>query len=126
MQAVRKIVDAETLAGLFSLPRSFTNRRLEITILPIEETAPVSAQKPVKAAMSPLPRLTSRQIDEIVEKSAVKHLLGVLKGTGLPEDITMQDIREMRLKERGGMPWWTAMMSLIRGIGFHTPLLAAL
>jgi hypothetical protein len=103
MQAVRKIVDAETLTGLFSLPRAFTNRRLEITIIPIEETAPVSAKKPVKAAKPTLPRLTGRQIDEIVEKSAAKHLVGVLKGTGLPENITMKDIREMRLKERGGV-----------------------
>jgi hypothetical protein len=68
MQAVRKIIDAETLTGLFSLPH-----------------------------------LTSRQIDEIVEKSAVKYLVGVLKGTGLPENITMKDIREMRLKDRGGV-----------------------
>jgi hypothetical protein len=95
MQAVRKIVDAETLAGLFSLPRSFTNRRLEITIIPIE-TAPVSVAPT-------LPRLTSRQIDAIVEKSEAKRLVGVLKGTGLPENITMKDIREMRLKDRGGV-----------------------
>jgi hypothetical protein len=37
MQAVRKIVDAETLARLFTLPAAFANRQIEIVMRPVED-----------------------------------------------------------------------------------------
>jgi hypothetical protein len=37
MQAVRKIVGADTLARIFTLPASFANRRIEIVMRPVED-----------------------------------------------------------------------------------------
>jgi hypothetical protein len=37
MQAVRKIVDAGTLDGIFVLPSAFANRRIEIVMRPVED-----------------------------------------------------------------------------------------
>jgi hypothetical protein len=39
MNAVRKIVDAETLARLFTLPAAFMNRRIEVVMRPVEDEA---------------------------------------------------------------------------------------
>jgi hypothetical protein len=37
MQAVRKIVDADTFAGIFTLPSAFANRRIEIVMRPVDD-----------------------------------------------------------------------------------------
>ncbi|MDR3303921.1 MAG: hypothetical protein LBS86_05870 [Treponema sp.] len=37
MHAVRKIVDAGTLDGIFTLPSAFANRRIEIVMRPLED-----------------------------------------------------------------------------------------
>jgi hypothetical protein len=37
MQAVRKIVDAGILDGIFTLPSAFANRRIEIVMRPVED-----------------------------------------------------------------------------------------
>jgi hypothetical protein len=39
MQAVRKIIDADTLARLFTLPAGFAKRRIEIIMRPVEDEA---------------------------------------------------------------------------------------
>ncbi|MDR3324736.1 MAG: hypothetical protein LBS82_01920 [Spirochaetaceae bacterium] len=37
MQAIRKIVGADILARLFTLPAAFANRRIEIVMRPVED-----------------------------------------------------------------------------------------
>jgi hypothetical protein len=39
MQAIRKIIDADTLTRLFTLPAGFANRRIEIIMRPVEDEA---------------------------------------------------------------------------------------
>lgn len=86
---VRKIIDSGVLSGLFELPPGFENRRIEIILLPTEEPATAD-----------LPRFTRAQIEEWAKDPQIQSLVGALGGTELPADITMKDIREMRLVEK--------------------------
>ena len=38
MEVVRKYMDAESLLSIMALPEDFKNRRVEVIILPVEET----------------------------------------------------------------------------------------
>lgn len=38
MEVVRKYMDAESLLSIMTLPEDFKNRRVEVIILPVEET----------------------------------------------------------------------------------------
>lgn len=38
MEVVRKYMDAESLRSIMTLPEDFKNRRVEVIILPVEET----------------------------------------------------------------------------------------
>jgi hypothetical protein len=104
MQAIRKIVDADTLAGLFTLPVAFANRRIEVVMRPVEdkEAAERNWEKPK------LPRLSRTEIDEMAKNDPViQSLSGCITGDWLPppltrENVTMKDIRELRLKEGDG------------------------
>jgi hypothetical protein len=88
MTAVRKIVDSSSLADIFDLPPVFMNRKVEVIMFPVEETANI------------IPKFTRAQIDEWSKSPQVQALVGALAGADLPEDITMKDIRQMRLAEK--------------------------
>jgi hypothetical protein len=88
MTAVRKIVDSSSLADIFDLPPVFKNRKVEVIMFPVEETA------------NTIPKFTKAQIEEWSKSPKVQALVGALAGAGLPEDITMKDIRQMRLEEK--------------------------
>jgi hypothetical protein len=45
-------------------------------------------------------RLTRAQIQEWAKAPEIQMLRGALKGTSLPADISIKDIREMRLAEK--------------------------
>ncbi|MCL1927213.1 MAG: hypothetical protein FWG07_00275 [Treponema sp.] len=49
-----------------------------------------------------MPRFTMAQIEEAANSPKVQALVGVLKDAGLPENLTMKDIRQMRLEEKYG------------------------
>ncbi|GHV93516.1 hypothetical protein AGMMS50268_40190 [Spirochaetia bacterium] len=49
-----------------------------------------------------LSRFTMAQIEEWAQAPEIQALVGALKGADLPPDITMKDIREMRLAEKYG------------------------
>jgi hypothetical protein len=91
MTAVRKIVDSSSLDGIFDLPPAFKNRKIEVIMFPVEEKSET------------IPKVTMAQIDEWSQSPQVQALVGVLKDAGLPEDITMKDIRQMRLAEKHGI-----------------------
>jgi hypothetical protein len=101
MQAIRETVDAGILSRIFTLPAAFVNRRIEIVMWPLEDTAVANPEKPK------LPRLSRAEIDEMAKTDPViQSLTGCIKGGWLPlpltkENVTMKDIRELRLKERG-------------------------
>ena len=88
MIQVRKIVDSSSLTGIFDLPPHFMNRKVEVIMFPVEETADIN------------PKFTMAQIIEWSKSSKVQALVGVLEGADLPVDINMKDIRQMRLEEK--------------------------
>jgi hypothetical protein len=88
MTAVREIVDSSSLADIFNLPPVFMNRKVEVIMFPVEEK------------VNETPRLTRAQIEEAANAPEIQALVGVLEGAGLPENISMKDIRRMRLEEK--------------------------
>jgi len=88
MTQVRKIVDSSSLADIFDLPPVFKNRKIEVIMFPVEEKADIT------------PKFTMEQIIEWSQSPQVQALVGVLKDKGLPEDISMKDIRQMRIAEK--------------------------
>ena len=91
MKAVRKIVDSDAIAGIVDLPPGFTNRKVEVLVFPVEDTADT------------MPHFTRAQMEEWSQSPKVQAIVGVLKDAGLPPDITMKDIRQMRLEEKYGI-----------------------
>ncbi|GHV85532.1 hypothetical protein AGMMS50230_11400 [Spirochaetia bacterium] len=65
---------------------------------PDGEAAAPRAEKPAA-----LPHFTMAQIEAAAQSPKVQAIVGALKGAGLPPDITMKDIREMRLTEKYGI-----------------------
>jgi len=88
MTQVRKIVDSSYLADIFDLPPVFKNRKIEAIMFPAEEKAET------------IPKVTMAQIDEWTQTPELQALAGLLKGADLPPDISMKDIRQMRLAEK--------------------------
>jgi hypothetical protein len=88
MTQVRKIVDSSSLTDIFDLPPNFMNRKVEVIMFPVEETADIT------------PKFTMEQIIKWSKSPKVQALVGVLEGVGLPADISMKDIRQMRLAEK--------------------------
>jgi hypothetical protein len=99
MTAVRKIVDSSALTDLFDLPAAFENKRVEVVLLPVEDPldeSPIPVKKDI-------PQLSQAQIEEWAKAPEIQSLVGILKGTGLPDNITASDIRDMRLREKHGI-----------------------
>ena len=86
MTALRKIVDSSALTDIFELPPAFMNRKVEVVMFPVEEKK--------------VPRLTMAQIEEWTETPEIQSLVGALKSTSLPSDISISDIRKERLAEK--------------------------
>jgi len=55
---------------------------------------------PVEEKINETPQLTKAQIEEAAKAPEIQALVGVLKGADLPEDISMKDVRQMRLAEK--------------------------
>ncbi|MDR0321661.1 MAG: hypothetical protein LBI28_09175 [Treponema sp.] len=88
MTQVRKIVDSSSLTDIFDLPPNFMNRKVEVIMFPVEETADIT------------PKYNMEQTIKWSKSPKVQDLVGVLEGVGLPADISMKDIRQMRLAEK--------------------------
>ncbi|WP_026043725.1 DUF2281 domain-containing protein [Treponema primitia] len=56
-----------------------------------------AAEKPA------LPHFTKAQVEAAVQSPEIQAIVGALKGADLPPDVTMKDIREMRLAEKYGI-----------------------
>ena len=50
-----------------------------------------------------LPRFTRAQVEAAAQAPEIQAIVGALKGADLPPDVTMKDIREMRLAEKYGV-----------------------
>ena len=88
MTAVREIVDSSSLADIVKLPPAFMNRKVEVIVFPVEDAAKV------------IPKFTIAQIEEAANSPKVQAIVGLLKDAGLPPEITIKDIRKMRLEEK--------------------------
>lgn len=75
MEVVRKYVDASSLLPIMSLPENFRNRKLEVIVLPAEET-----------------QTMKRNVDI---KGMVESLVGAIP----PIDMSLSELREERLKK---------------------------
>jgi hypothetical protein len=62
--------------------------KVEVIMFPVEEKA------------DKIPQFTMEQIEEWSQSPEIQALVGVLKDAGLPEDISIKDIRQMRLAEK--------------------------
>ena len=89
MTALRKIVNSSEISNMFDLPPSFINRQVEIIVFPTmaDETKKI-------------PKFTVEQIKQWSSSPQIQAITGVLKDTDLPQDITIKDIRQMRLSEK--------------------------
>ncbi|HCC36654.1 MAG TPA: hypothetical protein DEQ14_03020 [Treponema sp.] len=92
MTAIRKIVDSSELAKLFDLPPALRNGKVEVLLFPADENTPVE-QKSIS-------HFSSTQIEEWALTPEIQSFVGALKDSGLPENITINDIKAMRLAEK--------------------------
>jgi hypothetical protein len=81
MVAVRQIIDSNLLNGIIQLPREFNNKKVEVVVSVKEEKT--------------LPSFTKEQLDEMVEKSSIRSLLGIIPDDGM----TLDDYRAERLSK---------------------------
>ena len=100
MTAVRKFVDSKALAGIFDLPPAFKGRKLEVILLPADDSQEETSVKADASRQEGFPTFTMAQIDEWAKAPEIQSLVGVLKGAGLPLNISMTDIRNERLAEK--------------------------
>ena len=77
MEAVRKVVDSDAIAGIVDLPPGLMNRKVEVLVFPVEEAAEA------------MPRFTRAQMedgyramasDEEYEREAAQWCNGLLNG----------------------------------------------
>jgi len=85
MEFVREIVDSSVLDQVLALPRSFLNRKVEILVFPVK-----GKQKSVN--------IGKEKIDELMEGSITQSLIGAVPHS----DITIEEIRSMRLRKYDG------------------------
>lgn len=75
MEVIRKFIDASSLMSIMTLPAAFQNRKLEIIVLPTDESSPVQHKTDVAAT--------------------VQSLVGAIPYTGL----SLSELRDERLKK---------------------------
>jgi len=90
-----------------TIPRSFYGQPMWVAFHPLPKTTPVDstpAQPPTlpESLRKKLPKFTKEQFEALGNSPRMKAFSGILKNSGLPPDITMREIREMRLKEKYG------------------------
>ena len=93
------------------VPPSFVGKQFVVSfhLVAPEEPVPPAATPPARVPDIPeslrkrLPKFTKEQIEALGSSPRLKAFSGILKGTGLPPDITMKDVRAMRLNEKYGL-----------------------
>ncbi len=72
MEAIRKYIDASSLMTVMTLPESFTNRKLEVLVFPVEEQ--------------------ESKTEKIDIESVVQSLIGAIPDV----DMSLQELQEER------------------------------
>ena len=73
MEAIRKIIDSESLDGIISLPKLFRNKKVEITVSLAEENAN-------------LPPLSNDDIKSMLKDSITESLIGIIPHSEMSYD----------------------------------------
>ena len=71
MEAVRKIIDSDSLEGIISLPKIFKNRKVEVIVFLTDDR-------------TGLPSLKSDEIDTMLKGSVTESLIGCIPYSGQP------------------------------------------
>jgi hypothetical protein len=82
MEAVRQIVESNTLNGIISLPSFFQNKKVEVTVVLTED----KAERPL---------LSKNDIDVMLKGSITESLIGAIPYTAKP----LEDYRAERLSK---------------------------
>jgi len=82
MEAVRQIVESNTLNGIIPLPSFFQDKKVEVIIFLTEDKAE-------------LPLLSKNDIDAMLKGSITESLIGAIPNTGKP----LEDYRAERLSK---------------------------
>ena len=90
------------VTGIFDNERFIPDRPVSIpqkkkVTITIDDT---ETETPAEDTPKILPKFTRAQIEEAANSPDIQALVGILKDSGLPPDISKKDIREMRLKEK--------------------------
>ncbi|MDR3011717.1 MAG: hypothetical protein LBU70_00685 [Chitinispirillales bacterium] len=83
MEAIRQVIDSDSLRGIVSLPSFFQNKKVEIIVFLKEE----------KVELPPL--LSKHDIDALLKDSITESLIGVLPHSNR----TLEDYRTERLNK---------------------------
>ncbi len=96
--AYRQIITPDESHNTIPIPRQWFGRTVEVLVFPVVPgpDTPAAASPPSK----PFPKFAKAQIEALGKSPAIQRLTGALKGANLPPDITMKQIREMRLAEK--------------------------
>ena len=82
MEVVKQIIDSNLLSSVISLPKSFQNKKVEVIVSLTEEK-------------TILPKLTMKEIDEILKGSITESLIGSVPQSNM----SLDDYRAERLKK---------------------------
>jgi len=86
VETVRQFIDGKVLSQVVVLPEALQNALLEIIVRPVEEKTK--------------PKITRAELEAMLPGSRTEALSGILKG--LPEALTLEQIREERLTQKYG------------------------
>ena len=82
MEVIKQIIDSNLLSSVISLPKSFQNKKVEVIVSLTEEK-------------TILPKLTMKEIDEILKGSITESLIGSVPQSNM----SLDDYRAERLKK---------------------------
>ena len=82
MEVIKQIIDSNLLSSVISLPKSFQNKKVEVIVSLTEEK-------------TILPKLTMKEIDEILKGSITESLIGSVSQSNM----SLDDYRAERLKK---------------------------
>ncbi|GHV89130.1 hypothetical protein AGMMS50267_14900 [Spirochaetia bacterium] len=94
---------AVLLEEIQSLPPNLAAEALDFVGYLKQKSRKGGAAAPGEGKSAVLPRFTMAQIEAAAQAPEIQAIVGALKGADLPPDVTMKDIREMRLAEKYGI-----------------------
>lgn len=76
MEVIRKFIDSNNLMSILALPENFRNRKLEIIVLPVEESASAESSEDISSIIQSLVGAipyTDQSLEELREERLEKY-----------------------------------------------------